>query len=197
MAEPKNIRLKLWGSSHLTRRHHLPQEVENLLSNLSRFHYPAFDARGGRIIDSGLVESIKNDMSLRDNSPQVHVIILGSNNIRDGWRPKRILTLFREVIEHCGKLRKCHLVICGILSSVRCDSEQRKRFQTTTAMLKQLSKEHLGHSSFLNIGKTFTVNGSFCQELFQDNIHLNVSGASKLAKVLVNHLQRLPKSHFE
>ena len=194
------ISVKLWADSHGTDYHHLPAILLSLFrgTNFSRFSAPEIDALGGRKITPNIVGKIIGDMNLRSGSgqPQVHVVFLGSNNIRRGSNPQEIIPLLRRIADHAIKMCHTHVVFCAALPGIENDHILKSKFMTLNSMIKQLSKEFRSKCSFLNLAKRFTSFGQVKVELYDDGIHLNHEGAQLLAKVIGGHLQRLPSHLF-
>jgi lysophospholipase L1-like esterase len=156
-----------------------------------------FDAKSGRKIDSGIVDSIKEDMTSWSGTPQVHVLILGTNNIRREESPQLFLHYFSQVIQHCATIPKAHVVLVGLLPSPQTDTTTKALFREASKMLAGLVKQDPSKASFLNIATFFTSRGNISEELFDGGIHFSPQGATLYSRKLANHLRKLPKSIFE
>jgi lysophospholipase L1-like esterase len=191
------IALKITASSHGTVYHGLPEVFSDIMKDQSRYQAPVFDAKGGRKIDSGIVDVIKEAMTSRSGTPQVHVLILGTNNIRRGESPQLVLHYFSQVIQHCVTIPKAHVVLVSLLPSPQTDTTTKALFREANKMLAGLAKEDPSKASFLNIATFFTIRGNIKEELFGDGIHFTPQGATLYSRKLANHLRKLPKSIFE
>ena len=143
---------------------------------------------------------LSDDINKRSSFSQVHVLILGDNNIRWGGQlPKEIVPHFRQVADFVMKTPNAHLVIVSLLPSPETDTETKPLFRRADKLLHDLAKEHHPFCSYLDITCTFTTRGytllwQLC--MYEDGIHLSAGqkgGANTLAKCLRNHLMTLPK----
>ena len=123
--KPVNIGLMFITSSHGAPHHHLQEPIQQALEDEPRFsHSPIFNWRSGGLINASVVENIKESVNSNKNQPQVVVLILGGNNLRDLSRvgstqpqtPLEVTGLFREVLNHCSSIPKCWVVIVGLHS---------------------------------------------------------------------------------
>ena len=76
----------LWGSSHFAARHHFSKffEEEWQQQNLDKFFSPVLDfSVGGKKLDQQTVNRITNWVDSHSGEPQVHIVTLGDNNLRE------------------------------------------------------------------------------------------------------------------
>ena len=194
------IFLKVWASSHGQPWHGLPNALRKTLENENRFLTPEFNAVSGQRINEDVVAVIKNDMDSR-SVRQIHIIIMGGNNIRSRGHATEVIPFFRSIIEYATNISGCFVVIVGLLPSPKTDIDSKKRFENASSLLKQLTFRYSQKSSFLNAAKFFlkelseensNVRGKVNETFFKDGIHLNNDGSEKLAKELRKHLVSLP-----
>jgi lysophospholipase L1-like esterase len=192
------ISLNIWASSHASEHHGLPELLSDIMNDQSRYQAPVFDAKGGRKIDSGIVEVIKDDMTNRSGNPQVHVIILGTNNIRKGETPQLVFDYFSQIFQHCAGIPKAHVVFVGLLPSPKTDTTTKALFRETSKMLLDLTKSVPSKASFLNMATFFTRRGGqTIPKFYNDGIHFSLLGAKRYSEILWNHLRKLPNSNFQ
>ena len=202
MANPGNppIFIKLWGSSHGTPRHHLPQVLNEFMDGYVRFHRPVYDAVGGRKLNHDVVTTIERDMSSRFEK-QVHILFLGGNNLRKKGDPEHLILYFRAILEHAYAIPGCFVVLVSLLPSPKTDHISKKRFEMASSMLKKLSFEFEETCSFLNISRVFLKEVTFegrkkhsINRLYYkpDGIHMNCIGAGRVAQMICDHVNSIP-----
>ena len=195
------INLYIWGSSHATELHYLPQSFEELGVD-SRFSDPVWNARSGGIINQSTINEIMRVMT-RDSrrlEKQVHVLFLGSNNLRNentDWTPQEVHDFFEMVVIHARGLFNVHIVICGILPSPEKNDQSIDRFKPASSLLKDLSTRYRPLTSYINIPDFFNAFGEIKWYLYNGGqIHLTKLGAEKLAEIFKNHLNFHPEKDF-
>ena len=102
----EKVFLKKWGSSHLMVHWELPGIFCEMMQDITEYQTAIFDAESGRIIDDEIVRSMKNNMNWLDGKSQksVHIIILGSNNLRRNIPLAYILHCYWAILDHASKL---------------------------------------------------------------------------------------------
>ena len=102
----EKVFLKKWGSSHLMVHWELPGIFCEIMQDITEYQTAIFDAESGRIIDDEIVMSMKNNMDWLNGKSKksVHIIILGSNNLRRNFRLTDILHYYEEIIGHATTL---------------------------------------------------------------------------------------------
>ncbi len=187
--------LKIWASSHGRPKYQVGEFLKAEMAAQNRYSRPEWDWQGGRKITQGLVNQIKSDMDLRSGSPQVHVLILGTNNLREGNSPAHVSGLFKQVLAHSGIIPKCRVIVVGLLPSVKNDNKNKDAFRECNKQIQlMVQTEYRGHAQIIKMWHRFTYSGEVMQSLFRrDGIHLNSSGAKIYAQALWNHLRMLPR----
>ena len=146
------IPMFVWGSSHATEFHHFHRALEvAILQNEDwfplKFLLPQIDSRGGRIIDSREIGKIVDTINQFLGSSQLHVIFLGSNNLRpgqpwrDGCRP-----LCRSQLPENTNLEPCRKRgrnKCRPIRKPQSPETVRDIFKTLTDIAKVTPKLHL------------------------------------------------------
>ena len=199
------IFLKLWCSSHGKPWHGLPEALSKSMHDVGRFSEPIFDSVSGREINDEVVALIRTDMSSRSGR-QVHIIIMGGNNIRSKGHPTFIIPHFRSILEHSDSIKGCFVLVVGLLPSPKTDNFSKSQFISANTLLKKLTFRFLLTSSFLNVAKHFVKEVNEGKKgskepnpIFfkKDGIHLSYDGSLKLAKLLQVALISIPNSKFE
>ena len=153
-------------------------------ATLSDFLLLYFDAVSGRQISYNLVGQMIQDVNLRAElgiSPIV-ILILGSNNLRNGGDPMEVADLFRDFIENILLCEKTHVILTGIITSHRTDESSKKTFSKLSKELKKISNKYRYKCSFINTSKLFVSHNVLNTEFYSDDgLHLNPMGACKLA----------------
>ena len=195
------IKLHVWGSSHITDLHYLPESFQELDAD-PRYESPIWHGRSGGIINQNTINRIMSVMTTCYNNSerQVQIMFLGSNNLRDefeGWTPEEVRDYFEMVCYHAWNLSNVHIVICGILPSPINMDESMNRFAPASSLLKELATRFRPITSYINIPDHFTSFGEVKWYFYNGKqIHLTKSGAEKLAKVFQNHLKFHPEKTF-
>ena len=193
VAKGERISVFLWSDSHGAVHHHLPQFFDEKLRRSKYYSLPQINAFSGKELTAQIKERIVRNM----DSFQVHILLIGSNNIRRKG-DNQLLPRFQSIVQHASTLEKCHVVLCGFFPSPRTDKYSRDRFFEASNQLKTLSRAFPHHTSFLGLQKGFTFNGEIRNELFHgDGIHLNEDGAERLAELLTNCLGSFGKTFFQ
>ena len=200
------VGINIFASSHGNRNHHLPEALRVLMTadQSRRFLLPSYDAQGGRIIDQGLVDLIKSDMDARSGQPQVIILILGSNNLRDGGDPVSVAEHFRNVVDHCRTVQRCHVVLTGVIPCPKTDvfnpnavnnTGSRHRFQLLSTELKKIANSNYPKCTFLSTSQFLTCDDESVDEQYfvRAGVHLNKKGAELLAFKIYEHLKHIPK----
>ena len=178
--------IKVWGDSHCC--HDFPKVIKVHLGQTKYFHWPSINAWGGRRFNDAAVADITANMDIqgRLDRPQVHVLMLGSNNIRN-QNDNQLSTRFEAVVQHAGGINNCHVVLCNYFPSPESDEHSKVRFIEASNSIKSLNQAFPNHTSFLNLAKGFTSFGEI-ENFYRDGIHLNRDGVERLVGLLKPHL---------
>ena len=89
MATLNKTKLTLWGSSHLLPHHHFQDSFQRLALEsgiTERFTHPQYCAKSGGVIDNDFVDKFKNAVLNETEYSQVHIVVIGGNNLRRASR---------------------------------------------------------------------------------------------------------------
>ena len=177
------IYLKNWSSSHGTPgpndERHLRELIENEFEGSLRFLRPVMNAVGGRRLTHGVINMILQDAHSRAG-PQIHVILLGDNNLRDGMESvDSFIEKCHHLVQGFSQLQKCQLVLVSILPCPK----TKEKFLEANSRLRRIAIRNADYVSYLDLEKTrFFINGDINESLFYDKIHLKNAGAKILAE---------------
>ena len=143
-----------------------------------------------------VAQRIIEDINSRQDSHQIQIIILSSNNLRRGrkWTPESVIDLYKGIIEKVAKVKNLYLILCAIVPSPLTDIRSKATFCKFNKLLKEQCALHPNFCKFFNTPKYLTAKGVVKQDLFsKDGIHLNQSGAHHLTENLMFFLKTLKK----
>jgi len=186
------IRLKVWGSSHACDHHFLPSRLKETFFGSEKYEEPVFHASSGLKITKELVKIIQNDMSENQNYSQIHIILLGGNNIREGWKPASVAQLLEQIILASKNAPNSLVILCGLIPSPKTEYKTKDSFILTDKLIIKLAKKFEQNSSFFNSAKVLTHQGKVKMDCFADGIHLNRFGAKHFTTCLTNHILKIP-----
>ena len=152
---PQRISLSIWASSHGCAHHHLPAAVQSYLEGQSRYEKPTFDAMGGRKINSAIIIKIVEDRNQKRGSCQVHVVILGSNNLRRGQKPQEVMSHFVSLFDQIKDVKDLHIVASGVFPSPETEPGTKKSFNLFNVMLRKFCSQCPFFSYFNAVRKFF------------------------------------------
>ena len=203
------ICIKVYGSSHASKKHGLQRSLYKFFQEQDRGHFPPsgldFYAEPGGRIGPRIVSMVRKALSDSLGKPQCHVLIWGTNNGRDKEKPASIAAHFRQILEFAEGIPKSHVVVCGLLPSP--EGAERKGsttevFRDISILLKDLTTRY-SRCSFLDIPDFFTDNGVVKEHLYSvvrkgrmrglKDIHFNREGAALYAKALGQHIAFLKR----
>ena len=200
------VSITIWSSSHGQEWHGLPDCLRKWFfeQNRTNFRLPTFHAKSGGIICSSVVHKVRKALRRSSGAAQCHVLILGSNNLRNEWKPWEISAQFKQILEFSDGIPLAHVVVCGILPSpeTESDADTTKAYRDTTRLLKDLTTRY-SRCSFLDIPDFFTDNRVVKENLYSvvrwgerrglADIHFSHEGAQLYAKVLGGHIAFLKR----
>ena len=146
------IPMFIWGSSHATEFHHFYKalEVAILLNEdwfTAKFLLPKIDSQGGRTINEHEIKKITDTIAQYLGHSQLHIVILGSNNLRPGLpRPFGCRPLCKSQLPGNANLRPCRKWgpnKCKPIRRAQSPETVRDIFQTLTDVAKVTPKLHL------------------------------------------------------
>lgn len=175
--------LIIYGSSHLCKHHHF----EVSISDVPKFTKITLKARGGQQL-----RHVKNDIvrEIHRDFQGVILIVLGGNDIRSDVRLgrkgeecflKNARTIFNE--NQSSAFPKA-ILMAGLIPSLEKATDE---IRTANNHLRSLIRKHYSQLvQYVNVPKKLCRPGGIPdQELYQDDVHLNVQGAIKLKNILM------------
>ena len=192
------VMVTVWGDSHVGKFHHLPEEFTDQLASLSKFSIPKFNAKGGAKIDFSLVQDILSCIKAKSGQPQIHILLIGGNNITQKQESHQICELFEQVLSEASCHQFCFIVLGSIVPRPKVSDKFLNDFQVTSNLLHLTAKKFPSTSSFFDIDRLLNAkNPQLLETLYHpDKVHLNPIGASLLAQGLRRHLSRVPNKNF-
>lgn len=203
MALSKPFEVKIWTSSHGTSYHHFPLNLEKAFRDStnekkdSLIQSPCVNAIPGRCLTKRFVEEVKTDLEKSDPLVrQMNIILMGDNDVRS-----LAFSGSYRVVSQIGKLIELHentqnaLILCGLLPSPATHMVTARLFDYTSSNIRNLCDE--AHTtprgrfiSYLKLSHLFNDQDGLIDYLRyfeEDGVHLNPTGAYRLAQYLVHH----------
>ena len=153
-------------------------------------------ARGSRQMTENFAQEILNEMNRLQPSPQVHVLIMGDNNLR--WfedDPAHILDIYMNFLSQAKQIPKSHVIISSLLPSIENQENCDPIFLQFDKDLKTILDPKY---ELLDLSKSLrTKQGKIKEFLYKDEVHLNTEGAEILAKQIFNKVRPLPYEFFQ
>ena len=152
---------------------------------------------GGRRMSNQLVDTIINEMWWQHPRPQCHVVIMGDNNLR--WLEDDYIDIVRMMINLVWRARdvpNCHVMVSTLMPSIENQDINQHVFRIYDEMLR---KETIINPKYelLDLSKSLrSKDGSIKEKYFQDQVHLNESGAEVVARQIFNKVSKLPNIFF-
>ena len=141
-----------------------------------------------------LANQILSYMIFHHPSPQIHLLLVGGNNLRGDWYPQddpqELLELFAYLISEAKSISNCRILVSSLIPSIvnmhKCDSV----FMDFDMALKALVDPE---QEFLDLGKSLRKKTSKIKtKLYHsDNIHLDNDGTIQITKQIFNRLNGL------
>ena len=137
----------LYISSHgldplpgLEQRHRfLPRKLQDKFRNQERFVGPEIIAKGGGKLDQEIVSRIIQKAKSLSGKPQLHVVLLGDNNLRHLKQgPDEYLELIQNLLTTLKPIPKCHLVLTSLLPSPPTNWKCAQVFKEVSEEIKKL-----------------------------------------------------------
>ena len=147
------------------------------------------NAVGSRKLDYDVINMILQDAHSPKSGLQIHVILLGDNNLRYNMESTNsFIQKCEYLVQRLSCVPNCKLVFVSILPC----SKTKEKFLEANSKLKKLSFRS-NFVSYLDLENTrfFTNNGAINESLFYDRIHLKDSGSKILAKLIFKHCSLL------
>ena len=132
--------------------------------------------------------------NIKENTPapQIHVIILGDNNLRSGKEiPYDVIGFFNILIQETRTVPSLQLVFSTAVPMIEDETFFTKIFNDFDQELVKLVDGKAG-VSILNLNQEFRLsNGKVIEGFFSDDVHLNNLGSEQLSKTLFLHCNKL------
>ena len=140
------------------------------------------NAVGSRRLTHDVINMILQDAYSHRSGPQIHVIILGDNNLRYGMESvDSFIGKCHHLVQGFSQLQKCHLVLVSILPCPK----TKEKFLEANSRLRKIAIRNADFVSYLDLERTrFFINGAINENLFYDGIHLKNAGE----KILAEHI---------
>ena len=158
------------------------------------------DAVSGRRLTGDVVDEMVAFAKRKEPENQVHLMGLGDNNLRHLREdPKEFLRLIEALVVGMSEIPNCHLVLIGLLPSRENNDFCKETFIAVNEAFKKFANEKYWpeNVSYLNIAKGFMFRGRVDESLYRDGVHMNPKGSAVYAKMIRNHLKKLPNRYFK
>ena len=195
---PEKIRHVQWTSSHGQPYHPYQNEMREILSHQTRYvQTPIFNAGRSKIRQS-LVDEILEDVHAWSGQPQVHVIIVGANNLREGQEAPEVVQHFTRLLKATSTVKRCFVIVVSFIPDCISDQACKARFIEASKYLRKACNKFKGTCSLVNSQKIFLSHGELIKDMYvNDGVHLSVAGSKALAKVIGKTLSYVPQSVFQ
>ena len=193
----EKIRLVDWTSSHGKPHHPFQNEMRHVLSHQARYDQtPIFNFQSK--ISESLVEEILEDVHAWSGQPQVHVLIVGGNNLREGQEAPEVVKLFTRLLKATSTVKRCFVIVVSFIPDCISDQACKARFIEASKYLRKQCNKFKGTCSLVNSQKIFLSHGELIKDMYvNDGVHLSVAGSKALAKVIGKTLSYVPQSVFQ
>ena len=194
---PEKIRLVDWTSSHGKPHHPFQNEMRHVLSHQARYDQtPIFNFQSK--ISESLVEEILEDVHAWSGQPQVHVLIVGGNNLREGQEAPEVVQLFTRLLKATSTVKRCFVIVVSFIPDCISDQACKARFIEASKYLRKACNKFKGTCSLVNSQKIFLSHGELIKDMYvNDGVHLSVAGSKTLAEVIGKTLSYIPQSVFQ
>ena len=194
---PEKIRLVDWTSSHGKPHHPFQNEMRHVLSHQARYDQtPIFNFQSK--ISESLVEEILEDVHAWSGQPQVHVLVVGANNLREGQEAPEVVQHFTRLLKVTSTVKRCYVIVCSFIPDCKSDQACKARFIEASKYLRKECNKFRGTCSLVNSQKIFLNHGELNKGMYvDDKVHLSVTGSRALAEVISKNLMKIPHSFFQ
>ena len=146
-----------------------------------------------------IAKRIVKDVKNQRGQAQIHVILLGDNNLRKNQnQPEDVLTKFKFILSKTNKIKKCKIIDGTLVPSI---SNMEENFNTFKKFDEDLAKlvDPKYEYEFLDLRKSFKTKKNEIKEKFfkNDGVNSNNEGADVHSTQIFNKIERLPKSFIE
>ena len=163
---------------------------------LHRFSIPIVKAIGGQRITDVRLDEILQDIEQISPHPQVHTVLLGSNNFRNlDSDPIQVLKLLEDFVKAARTYENCHVYVCTLVPSIEnkenCDSIFLQWDRSLRIILDT-------ENEIIDLQRKFRKKQQITESLYDsDGVHLNHDGADLLAKLIFDRIRRTPYEFFD
>ena len=195
------VRLHLWGDSHLSDRHHVPDLLKKRLDgrHYVRYHRDVINhARSGQKLTEDYARQMVKYVREHDPEPMLHVLQVGSNDLWDSPTKDTVEQLRALTAELANVVTNTKSSALIITSPIPGDKASAK--EVFEAIRKELGKEFGGDVE--NRKCTFTdclgkfAKAGYDAKFWEDRRHLNREGASRFVSALMDEIRKLPIGIF-
>lgn len=174
---------KLWGDSQAIPGRYLPQL---LTQNLKTFQVEVDGKKGGGLYQRE-IDCILRDAKSKYPSDQIHVMMIGGNNLRNGHESvESFEEKCQQLCEAFENIDNAKFVMIGMIPSSKAIS--KPIFKMADRQLEKLAEKYSSKISFLNIRKLFIANDKINPKLYDDSIHLSHEGMKILSNAISHHV---------
>ena len=184
----EKTKVTIWSSSHCAQKRKFPIYLQNLWSSQDKFESPVINATGGQRLTATLTSQIVDSIKSSENKPNVHVLILGDNDLRYGESVKTLIERFEQIIEQASSVSNCFVIICSLIHGRIFERCVKTEFFKLDRKLKILCQTKPRYARFVNLKQHLDKETSYAS----DCVHLNVSGTKNLAETVFQAIWHAP-----
>ena len=186
-----------WTSSHAHNGDFKKQLKDLFKSKSDRFEKPIVFSKGSLKMSYNISRKIIKDIESQSGNPQIHVILLGDNNLR--WLKNdanEVLAMFQFLLSRTKDVRKCKIIVGTLIPTLENIENNLDTFINFDQALSEILDPKY---EMLDLRKSLkSKNGEIKEKYYKsDGVHLNRSGAKVLTQQIFNKVQRFPRSFFE
>ena len=141
-------------------------------------------------------QEILNEMRRLEPAPQIHILIMGDNNLR--WfqnEPEEILNIYTNFLNQARQIPKSHVIISTLMPSIENQENCDPIFKQFDKDLKTFLDPKY---ELLDLSKSLRSKaGTIKEHLYRDEVHLNTHGGEILATQIFNKVRPLPYDFFQ
>ena len=184
----EKAKVTIWSSSHCAPKRKFPVYFQNLFLNQNRFNTPIINAIGGQRLTSSLTDKIVDSIRNSENTQDIHVLILGDNDLRHETTIKSIIENFEKITEYASFKPNCVIIVCSLIHGKLFDKQLKDKFFKLDRKLRILSNSKPEYVRFVNLRQHLDKETSFAN----DCVHLNAFGTKRLADTVYHAICCVP-----
>ena len=191
--DPPKPSVTVWTSSHGSSNRYLRNFTKNFFNRQSRFQSPWFDSVPGRKMTPDLVTDILNDIRQRAPHPQLHLLMMGDNNLRHSKEdPREVSRMLMDIVNEARNYQRAYVIVSTLMPSIENINKNNQIFLDFDKDLKKVLNPRV---EVLDLGKSLrTKQGAIKEHLFEDQVHLNQTGAYVVAEQIYDKVMHTPKN---